>query len=57
MSIGLLNTGKYKKGNGAELMQYTEKQAQLKNLSEINSYINTRDNVFYTRLRDDIVKK
>ena len=38
-------------------MQYTEKQAQLKNLSEINSYMNTRDNVFYTRLRDDIVKK
>ena len=57
MSIGLLSSGIYKKGNGAELLQYTEKQSQLKNLSEINSYMNTRDNLFYIRLRDDIEKK
>ena len=49
--------GVFKAGNGAEYIQYLEKKAQKKNLNEMGAYMNTRENVFYTKLRDDLQDK
>ena len=49
--------GFFKSGNGAEYIQYLEKRSQKRNLLEMGAYMNTRDNVYYTKLRDDINDK
>lgn len=49
--------GVFKAGNGAEYIQFLEKKAQKKNLKEMGAYMNTRENLFYTKLRDDINDK
>lgn len=49
--------GFFKAGNGAEYIQYLEKKAQKKQLREMSAYMNTRENVFYTKMRDELNDK
>ena len=48
------NRGVFKSGNGAEYLQFLEKVAQKKNLDEMSAYMDTRDNVYYTKFRDEV---
>ena len=52
-----VDIGKVKKGNGVEYMQHQEKVAQKRNLEGIRGMMNTRDNIYYYKLRDDIEDK
>jgi hypothetical protein len=52
-----LNHGKIKKGNGVEYMMHQERSALRKNLMSLKSGMSTRDNIYYTKLRDDIEAK
>lgn len=56
-SLILSDTGKVKKGNGVEYMRHLEMEAQKKNLESMKPMINSRNNLYYTKMRDDIEKK
>ena len=51
------SVGKIKKGNGVEYLMHQEKVSQKKNLDEMKPMMHTRDNVYYTKMRDDIEAK
>ena len=46
--------GVFKAGNGAEYLQFLEQAAQKKNLNEMSAYMDTRDNIYYTKFRDEV---
>jgi len=52
-----LDSGKVKKGNGVEFLQHQEQEAQKKNLGTAKAMMYTRENLYYTKMRDDIEKK
>jgi len=49
-----LDRGIFKSGNGAEYLQFLEKASQKKNLNEMSAFMDTRDNVYYTKFRDEV---
>jgi hypothetical protein len=51
------NLGSYKKGNGGEFMVHLEQVSQKKIIENIKPSLNTRNNLYYTKLRDDIEAK
>ena len=52
-----INNGKTKKGNGVDYLMHQEREALKKNLMDLKSSMSTRDNLFYTKMRDDIEAK
>ena len=49
--------GIYKSGNGAEYLQYLEQKSNKRNLREMSAYMDTRDNIYYTKIRDEMSEK
>ena len=49
--------GKFKKGNGVEYLMHQEKVAQKHNVHHMRATMDTRGNIYYTRMRDDIEKQ
>ena len=43
-----------KKGNGLEFLQHLEAQAQRKHVRDMQPSLDTRDNLFYTKMRDTL---
>ena len=57
MSKSILFTkdaGTYKRSNGVEFIRYQEREAFERNLGQVGAYMNTRGNLYYYKLRDDI---
>ena len=59
MSTAMLSQdrGINKKGNGVDFLRFQEKEIQRQHVENMEPYMNTRENLFYTRLRDDIAEK
>ena len=51
------DTGKTKKGNGVEFMRHQEQLAQKRIVEEMEPYMDTRNNINYTKKRDEIETK
>ena len=49
------DTSRVKGGNGLGYMQHLEHEAQKRNLKATVPLVNTRDNLFYHKLRDTLV--
>ena len=49
--------GKVKKGNGVEFLMHQEKSSQKQHLMEMRPTIYTRDNLYYTKVRDEMQAK
>lgn len=52
-----IHNGNSKKGNGVEYLMHQEQAALKKNLQELKPCMSTRDNIYYTKMRDDIEAK
>ena len=50
-------TGKMKKGNGMEFLMHQEQEVQKNHLDRMKPVMNTRNNLYYTKMRDDIEKQ
>ena len=50
-------TGKMKKGNGMEFLMHQEQEVQKNHLDTMRPFMNTRNNLYYTKMRDDIEKQ
>ncbi len=53
-SLFPVNNGKTKKGNGVEFLMHQEKEALKSSLNNMKPVMNTRNNMYYTKMRDNI---